>query len=224
MDNHIKKVTMEKIKKESLYLSIASLPLFYLAYIWNRLSEKVPMHWNINGEIDRWGNKTELLLLIFMLTGFTYMLFALLPSIDPKQKLQNMGRKYDSLRLILTCFLYILAIYILYFIQNQSKNPILVLPLIGLLIAFMGNYMKTMKPNYFIGIRTPWTLENEEIWKKTHKLGGNLWFIGGLLMALTFLLNGKAQFDTFMSIIAVITIIPIVYSYIEFKKSPLKED
>jgi len=209
---------MEKIKKELPYIAIMILPFIYLSTIWNVLPAKVPMHWNIQGEIDCWGNKTELLLLIFMLTGFIYLLFLFLPSIDPKQKLQNMGKKYDSLRLILACFMSALAIYILYSIQNQSKNPTLMLPLVGLLIAFMGNYMKTMRPNYFIGIRTPWTLENEEVWRKTHKLGGNLWFIGGLLMTLTFLLSGKTQLYAFMSIIAVISIIPIVYSYIEFRK------
>ena len=67
----------------------------------------------------------------------------------------------------------------------------LIFPLIGLLFAFLGNYFKTIKPNYFIGIRTPWTLENEEVWKKTHLIGGKLWFVGGLLMALTFVLPNE---------------------------------
>jgi uncharacterized membrane protein len=209
---------MEKIKKELPYLTITIIPFIYLIYIWKTLPTKIPMHWNMNGEIDSWGNKTELPFLVFILTGLIYILMLFVPNIDPKQKLQNMGKKYDSLRLIITCFMSVLAIYILYSIQNQSKNPTLILPLVGLLIAFMGNYMKTVKPNYFIGIKTPWTLENEEVWKKTHKLGGNLWFVGGLLMTLTFLLKGNAQFYTFMSIIAVISIIPIAYSYLEFRK------
>ena len=106
----------------------------------------------------------------------------------------------------------------MYSVQQKSSNPGFVFAIIGLLFAFLGNYFKTIKPNYFIGIKTPWTLENEEVWKKTHIIGGKLWFVGGLLMALTFLLPNEMQLYTFLGITAVITIVPIVYSYLEFKK------
>jgi uncharacterized membrane protein len=209
---------MEKFKKEIPFFAIALIPFAYLIYIWNRLPEKVPMHWNGAGEIDRYGDKKELLVMLFMLVGITYFVFLIIPSIDPKQKLQNMGNKLNNLRMILTLFMSGLAVFILYSVQQKTSNPSFVLAIIGLLFAFLGNYFKTIKPNYFIGIKTPWTLENEEVWKKTHQLGGKLWFIGGLLMALTFVLPNKIQFYTFMGIVAVITIVPIVYSYLEFKK------
>ena len=209
---------MEKFKKEIPFIAVALLPFAYLTYIWNELPKEVPMHWNASGEIDRWGDKSELLLMIFMLTGITYFIFLVIPYIDPKQKLQNMGNKLNNLRLILALFMSALAIYILYSVQQKTSNPVLIFPLIGLLFAFLGNYFKTIKPNYFIGIRTPWTLENEEVWKKTHLMGGKLWFVGGLLMALTFLLPNEMQLYTFLGITAVITIVPIVYSYLEFKK------
>ena len=209
---------MEKFKKEIPFLAIALIPFVYLIYIWNRLPEKVPMHWNGAGEIDRYGDKKELLVMLFMLVGITYFVFLIIPSIDPKQKLQNMGNKLNNLRMILTLFMSGLAVFILYSVQQKTSNPSFVLAIIGLLFAFLGNYFKTIKPNYFIGIRTPWTLENEEVWKKTHILGGKLWFVGGLLMALTFVLPNKIQFYTFLGITAVITIVPIVYSYLEFKK------
>ena len=209
---------MEKFKKEIPFIAVALLPFVYLAYIWNELPKEVPMHWNASGEIDRWGDKSELFMMLFMLTGITYFVFLIIPYIDPKQKLQNMGNKLNNLRLILALFMSALAIYILYSVQQKTSNPVLIFPLVGLLFAFLGNYFKTIKPNYFIGIRTPWTLENEEVWKKTHVLGGKLWFIGGLLMALTFVLPNKIQFYTFMGIVVVITIVPIVYSYLEFKK------
>lgn len=209
---------MEKLKKEIPFLAIALIPFAYLIYIWNRLPEKVPMHWNGAGEIDRYGDKKELLVTLFMLVGITYFVFLIIPSIDPKQKLQNMGNKLNNLRMILALFMSGLAVFILYSVQQKTSNPSFVLAIIGLLFAFLGNYFKTIKPNYFIGIRTPWTLENEEVWKKTHLMGGKLWFVGGLLMALTFVLPNKIQFYTFMGIVAVITIVPIVYSYLEFKK------
>ena len=209
---------MEKFKKEIPFLAIALIPFAYLIYIWNRLPEQVPMHWNGAGEIDRYGNKKELLLMLFMLVGITYFVFLIIPSIDPKQKLQNMGKKLNNLRMILTLFMSGLAVFILYSVQQKTSNPGFVFAIIGLLFAFLGNYFKTIKPNYFIGIRTPWTLENEEVWKKTHLMGGKLWFAGGILMALSFILPNKLQFYTFMGITVVITIIPIVYSYLEFKE------
>jgi uncharacterized membrane protein len=209
---------MEKFKKEIPFLAIALIPFVYLIYIWNRLPEKVPMHWNGAGEIDRYGDKTELVGVLFLLVGINYFVFLIIPYVDPKQKLQNMGNKLNIMRMILTLFMSALAIFILYSVQQKSSNPGFVFVIIGLLFAFLGNYFKTIKPNYFIGIKTPWTLENEDVWKKTHELGGKLWFVGGLLMALTFVLPNNIQFYTFMGITAVITIIPILYSYRIFNK------
>lgn len=157
---------MEKFKKEIPFLLIAVLPFIYLAFIWNNLPDKIPMHWNGSGEIDRYGDKKELVLMLFLLTGITYFVFLVIPKIDPKQKLQNMGNKLNNLRLILGIFMSALAIGIVYSTQQKSSNPSFVFVIIGLLFTFLGNYFKTIKPNYFIGIRTPWTLENEEVWKK----------------------------------------------------------
>ena len=209
---------MEKFKKEIPFIVVALLPFTYLAYIWNRLPEKVPMHWNGAGEIDRYGDKKELVAVLCMLVGITYFVFLIIPYVDPKQKLQNMGNKLNIMRMILTLFMSALALFILYSVQQKSSNPGFVFAIIGLLFAFLGNYFKTIKPNYFIGIKTPWTLENEEVWKKTHIMGGKLWFVGGLLMALTFLLPNEMQLYNFLGITAVISIVPIVYSYFEFKK------
>lgn len=213
---------MEKFKKEIPYLAVSLLPFVYLAYIWPSLPQSVPMHWNASGEIDRWGDKSETLMIPILMTGLVYVLFLILPKIDPKGKLESMGNKLNSFRMILTCFMSVLSLYVLYSIKTLNADPKMLFPLLGLLFAFLGNYMKTMKPNYFIGFRTPWTLENEEVWKKTHKMGGMLWFIGGLLMTFTFLLDGKTQLYTFMAIIVVITIIPVVYSYLEFQKQKNK--
>ena len=209
---------MEKIKKEIPFISIALLPFVYLAYIWNRLPEKVPMHWNVSGEIDDYGNKNELLFMLLLVVGLPYLIFLVIPHIDPKQKLQNMGNKLNNLRFVLSLFMSALAIFILYSVQQKTSNTGLIFAIVGLLFAFLGNYFKTIKPNYFIGIRTPWTLENEEVWKKTHLLGGKMWFVGGLLMAMTFVLPDPLNLFVFLGITAIISIIPIIYSYLEFRK------
>jgi uncharacterized membrane protein len=224
MDHNPKKITMEKIKKEIPFISIALLPFVYLAYIWNRLPESVPMHWNASGEIDDYGSKNELFFVLLLLVGLPYLIFLVIPNIDPKQKLQNMGNKLNNLRFILTLFMSALAIFILYSVQQQSSNPGFIFSIVGLLFAFLGNYFKTIKPNYFIGIKTPWTLESEEVWKKTHLLAGKMWFVGGLLMAMTFVLPEPVNLFVFLGITAVISVIPIVYSYLEFKKQKTNQE
>lgn len=208
------------LKKELPLVLIVLLPFIYLASIWNKLPEKVPVHWNIQGEIDRYGEKTELLIIPFFLPLLTYLLFLVIPKIDPKNKLLHMGQKYQSLRVLLTLFMSVLAIFILYSSKNQSlENPNYIILSIGILYLVLGNYFKTIRPNYFIGIRTPWTLENETVWKDTHKLAGKFWFIGGIIVVFSSLIfEEKHNLILFLTISAIITIIPIVYSYLRFVK------
>ena len=207
------------LKKELPILAIVLLPFIYLAYIWNELPSKVPMHWNIKGEIDRFGDKTELIIIPFLLPLLVYLIFLVVPKIDPKNKLNKMGGKLQTIKFFLTTFMSILALFIIYTAKNQSfANPNYIVLIIGILFIILGNYFKTIKPNYFIGIRTPWTLENETVWKKTHKLGGKMWFIGGVLIViLSLILSKSLNFTIFMIITGVITIIPIAYSFLIYK-------
>ena len=202
------------LKKELPLITIVLLPFIYLAYIWNQLPEKVPMHWNIKGEIDRYGEKMELIIIPILLPLLVYIIFLVVPKIDPKNKLNKMGNKLQTIKVLLTTFMSILALFIIYSAKNQSfANPNYIILLIGVLYIILGNYFKTIKANYFIGIRTPWTLENESVWKKTHKLGGKLWFVGGIIVVLTSLiLDKEPNVTVFLIITGIITIIPIVYS------------
>ncbi len=209
-----------KFKNEIPLLAIVALPFIYLAYIWGELPEKVPMHWNINGEIDRFGDKTELLLIPILLPLLIYIIFLIVPKIDPKNKISKMGNKYRHIKILLTTFMSILALFIIYSAKNQSlANPNYIVLIIGILYLILGNYFKTIKANYFIGIRTPWTLENETVWKETHKLAGKLWFVGGIIIVISSLiLEKQLNFTLFMIITGIITIIPIVFSYFKYMK------
>lgn len=208
------------LKKELPLIAIVLLPFIYLAYIWNQLPERVPMHWNIKGEIDRYGEKMELIIIPILLPLLVYIIFLVIPKIDPKNKLNKMGNKLQTIKVLLTTLMSILALFIIYSAKNESfTNPNYIVLSIGVLYIILGNYFKTIKANYFIGIRTPWTLENETVWKKTHKLGGKLWFVGGIIVVLTSLiLDKEPNVTVFLIITGIITIIPIVYSYIIFKK------
>lgn len=207
------------LKKELPLIGIVILPFTYLAYVWNNLPNKVPVHWNLKGEIDRYGDKSELILIPILLPLLTYLIFLIVPKIDPKNKLNKMGNKLNTIKFLTTAFMSILALFIIYSAKNQTfTNPNYIVLLIGSLYLILGNYFKTIKANYFIGIRTPWTLESETVWKETHKLGGKMWFIGGLLIIISSLiLENQLNFTILLIITSIITIVPVVYSYLKFQ-------
>ncbi|MFK7811174.1 MAG: SdpI family protein [Maribacter sp.] len=207
------------LKQELPLLAIVAIPFVYLAYLWNSLPEKVPIHWNINGEIDGWGTKNQLIVILLALPVLIYILFLVIPIIDPKKKLEKMGKKFYNLKLLMVLFMSVLAVFILYSVQSHSGSSIkVVFALLGFFFMGLGNYFQTLQPNYFIGIKTPWTLESETVWKATHKVAGKLWFFGGALLTLAVLvLPAEISFFVFMAGTTLLAIVPIVYSYTKYK-------
>jgi len=210
----------ETFKKELPILGFVLLPFVYLAYLWNSLPEKVPIHWNLKGEIDDWGSKLSLIGLVFLLPVLTYVLMLAIPKIDPKKRIEFMGRKYYQIKFVLVCFMSVLALFIIHSVKSQTlSSPSIVFVLIGLLFMALGNYFKVIKQNYFLGIKTPWTLESEEVWKLTHIMAGKLWIVGGLLIVIfSSVLPEVVNFYFFITITAIISIVPIAYSYIIYKE------
>lgn len=208
------------IRKELPAIVVALLPVTYLVFIWHTLPQTVPMHWNLNGVIDDYGSKTNLIWMSLLMPFIAYGILLLASSIDPKGSMQRMGNKLQNLKLLLTTFMSVLALWILYITKQQTiGNMNTVMIVSGVLLIILGNYFKIMPPNYFIGIRTPWTLENKATWKETHKLAGWLWFTGGILIViLGFTLNAKVASVANISIIAVIGLVPVVFSYFFYRK------
>ena len=209
------------LRNEAPLLLLALLPFAYLYLRWNEIPERVPLHWNIHGEADRWGPKGELWMIPLLTCGLIYLILLVVPAIDPKGKIKLMGVKYQQLRYILVGVMSALALAIIYFVAEGGTHiTMAILLLIGLLITLLGNYFKTLRPNYFIGIRTPWTLEDPDIWDRTHRLGGVLWFGGGiLLMLIAILLRGPIQFYLFMGLTLLLALVPVGYSYGRYRKS-----
>ena len=207
------------LQKELPLIAIVLAPFIYLAFIWKNLPDSVPIHWDIEGDIDRYGDKSELILIPILLPLLIYVIFTIVPLIDPKGKIQQMGNKYFMLKTAMTVFMSILASIIIYAVKNESLyNPNYIILLIGVLLMILGNYFKTLRANYFIGIRTPWTLENQTVWKETHKLAGKIWFIGGLVIIVSsLLLDKEANFRLFIVTIIIISLIPVIYSFFKFR-------
>jgi uncharacterized membrane protein len=206
------------LRRELPIIAIVMLPFIYLGYIWNDLPSEVPIHWNIEGEIDGYGKKVMLLFIPIMLPLLIYIMFSIIPKIDPKNRLNQMGGKLQNLKVILTLFMSILALIIIYSSKTQSfTNPNYPILGMGVLFAVIGNYFKTIKPNYFFGIRTPWTLESEMVWKETHKMAGKMWLIGGVIVIFSSLvLEKQTNLTVFLTVTGIIALIPMFYSYLKF--------
>jgi uncharacterized membrane protein len=206
---------------------IGLIPVIYLAFTWSSLPEKVAMHFDLEGKPDRYGNKNELTIMIIVLSLMSvglYFLLANIYKIDPKKYAAENKERLQRMGFALTVFISALACFIIY---STAKGTIefgmrYIFAGVGLLLSLMGNYMHTIKPNYFAGLRLHWTLNNENNWRKTHLLAGKLWFAGGLLLAvLCLLLPDKISLILFFIIMVVLIIIPVVYSYRLYKSGEL---
>ncbi|MEO6980851.1 MAG: SdpI family protein [Mucilaginibacter sp.] len=198
------------------------LPVVYLFTIYGSLPAVVPMQYGMDGKVNRYGDKSELIMMtgVLLFAGLlVYILMKYLPAIDPKKQVKYGEETFKKIAFGIVLFMSALNIVILFATVHRSLHvDKLILPIVGLLFAFMGNMMNNIKPNYFAGIRTPWTLESEDTWRATHRLAGKLWFIGGIGVTVTSLLLPPAAVTiVFMCGIAVLIMVPVVYSYIYFK-------
>lgn len=208
-------------------LLVASAPLIYLAITWKNIPEQVVLHYNAKLEPDRIGNKTELWLVAGILAAVSFLVYLLLQNIhlfDPKRKAKDSSAVFSKLAIGVVVFIAALGCII---IASAAEGDVVLsrflFPLIGLMFAFIGNYMHSIKPNYFAGLRLPWTLSDDENWRKTHKLAGKLWFWGGLLFALISLfIPANAVMWLFIPLILVLVLIPSVYSYRLYKAKSKK--
>jgi len=212
---------MKKNLINLIAILISLLPLAYLAFIWNSLPEIVPVHFDSEMKPDRMGNKSELWLvsgIMAVVSLFVFFLLNNLHRIDPKRRGTQQSATMNKLGFGLVIFLAVLNVIIISSAKGNMMLQNFLFPLMGLLFAFLGNYMNNIKPNYFAGIRLPWTLSDDENWRKTHHLAGKLWFAGGLLIAvISLLLPIPLVIPIFIGIVIILVLIPGIYSYRLFK-------
>jgi uncharacterized membrane protein len=201
------------------------IPVIYLAVIWKQIPQTVPMHFDLKGNVDRYGTKHDLLILVLSLTALNALMYLIVSNIYKIDPRKNAAQNKDRLkRIAYGVSLYLSAIWIMLIYEiahnDVSMTMKFVFVAMGLLFALLGNNMYNIKPNYFAGLRLPWTLENEENWRKTHHLAGRLWFFGGLIFAVTafFISNNLISYIA-VSMVAILIIIPVFYSYNIYKNS-----
>jgi uncharacterized membrane protein len=199
-------------------------PLIYGAIIYPQLPSRIPTHFNIEGKADAWGGPSSIFIgpgIMGAVSIFVYILMSNLKTFDPKKYDEANDTLYSNFAVLTVAFLSALSTIIIYSSTHADEINVgkLILPLVGLSFAGLGWYMPKFKQNYFVGFKLPWTLENETNWNETHKVAGKLWIYGGLFQAVvTFILPMKFGMIAFMLAIAVMVIIPSVFSYRLFKK------
>ena len=218
-----KEIIMDKFMKKIIWLFIIA-PAIYLAIVWKSLPETVPMHFSLNGDIDRYGSKNELIIMLLILTIINVIVYLLLPEvyrIDPKRfAVENKSRLYRIAFAVAVFTSAVLCLIIYSSVHGNIKFTMrFILVGVGLMLAVVGNYIYNIKPNYFAGIRLPWTLNNDENWKKTHLLGGKLLFGGGLLIAVICLFTSFTfSMITLFVVLSVVILTTCIYSYRLYKK------
>jgi uncharacterized membrane protein len=192
------------------------IPFILIVVFWNDLPEKIPMHWNVEGEVDRYGSKAFGILALPVFNVILFLLFVILPKIDPRQKnYRFFGTSYNIIRIGLNSFMLVLFIIILAASLGYELNiGLIVIYLTLTLFLVIGNLFGKIRPNYFLGLRTPWTLDNEEVWRKTHRLAGAIWVWSTVVM---FIIAAVIPITIFVYVyfcyVGLIVLVPLIYSY-----------
>lgn len=210
---------------EALMITLVLAPLLYMGINWNQLPATLTTQYDLQGNPSNWMPKEMTALFFGGLSVLVYVLLRYLPRIDPTGNRQP--ATYQKLRLVVGVMLAVTLCWVIYTAihpvgLHTSVNVLLIL--VSLMLAGMGNYLTTLKPNYYVGFRTPWTMQSHTVWRQTHQLGGRLLFMGGLLSVILMLLTPAAyQVSVFMVIVLVTTLIPLVYSYIYFRREKAQQ-
>jgi uncharacterized membrane protein len=206
---------------EVVLVFIIALPLLYLWWQFDALPEKTPLHFGPDGTPDRYGDKSTFASMIAIFTGFqlvTFILLKYIPALEltkNKEKVNSPQNQFaqSRIRVLVHSLMAVIGIVIVNSAIEEQVAIFVIEIGILLLVSGIGNYMTNIKQNHFIGIRTSRTLNDEEVWKKTHRFGGRFMFWGGLAGILPVLVI-PAPYSLFVVIAWVLglCIVPIRYS------------
>lgn len=204
------------------WFAVALIILGFLAgfYFYRHFPSLVPTHWNFQGEVNGYSRPfTAAFAIPLMMLGL-YLIFTFLPYLDPKkEQYANFASVYHHFKDLIIVFLFVLYLMASLSGLGYKINISFWMPLlVGLLFVIIGFLLTKVKTNWFLGVRTPWTMSSEKVWARTHQLSNRVLIAAGLLIAATVLV--PALFKTILFILAVALIIfglPI-YSYYLYRQ------
>ena len=206
-----------------LWLLLAAM--FTLAAVsWSAVPDRMPVHWGLSGEPDRWGGRFEGLLLLPVIAVVVYLVLLAAPRIDPAgANYASFAGAYGTVRLVVLVAMLAIQVVMIQAARGRVVDVGAWVPLIvGALFVVLGNLFGKLRPNWFIGIRTPWTLSSKQSWDRTHRAGGWLFILFGLLLMSLALARPAWLVITVFALVASGTIGLVVYSYVVWKRDPDK--
>ncbi len=188
-------------------------------YFYNSLPQEIPVHWNIKGDVDSY--QTKIFIWVFVaIPLFLLGLKRIIPKIDPRK--DNFEKHMSSYELtinsiiIFMCVIHLAVLF--YSLGYKFDMGMLVKGGIGIIFIIIGNVLTRARHNYFFGIRTPWTLANETVWKKTHRVGGYIFVLLGLIYLSSAPFNNPYTAYAMLGSTIALIAFTFVYSYWIFKK------
>lgn len=206
-------------KSETIILAIIFVSFIIGVYFYPQMPEKIASHWNAQGQANGYMPKFWGLFFMPLISAGVLLLFILIPRMDPlKANIEKFRKYYDGFAMVVILFLFYVYILTIFWNMGARFNMTALLsPALGALFCYSGILTENAKRNWFIGIRTPWTLSNEKVWEKTHKIGGKLLEAAGVIAFAGVFFQNRAIVFVLVPIILV-AIYTIVYSYIEYQK------
>jgi len=187
-------------------------------FYYPKLPEMIPTHWNIDGQIDDYTAKPWGVYLVPIVSTVMSLLLLILPKISPKGfRLDSALRVYYMITLIMALFLFGIMLLMFNAALDQSFDMnVWLLAGIGGLMIIIGNFLSKVPKNFFLGIRTPWTLSSDEVWYKTHRFGAWVFILSGLAIIIAAFTG--ASTSLILVLIGIMAIVPILYSLYVYKK------
>jgi uncharacterized membrane protein len=206
-------------KSEFIIVAIILSSFAIGTYFYPQMPEKLASHWNAQGQVNGYMSKVWGLFLMPIISAVLFLLFILIPRIDPlKSNIQQFRKLYDGFVVLIMVFLFYVYLLTIFWDSGYIFNMTTFLsPALAILFYYTGILIENAKRNWFIGIRTPWTLSSDRVWDKTHKIGGKLFKIAGVLALGAMFFKSVAIFFIVIPLI-IVSIYTVVYSYIEYQK------
>jgi uncharacterized membrane protein len=192
---------------------------------WGSVPDRLPVHWNAAGEVDGYGGRFEALLLLPLVALVLYPLLRFIPRIDPaRRNYESFAGTYLLIRVVIIVYLAFIYGVTTLAIGNEESVPVagLIIGSVGALFIVLGGAMGKLRPNWFAGIRTPWTLTSKRSWVKTHRLGGRVFIAAGVATLVGALVGDDWAFYAMMGVMLPGVVFMFAYSYVVWRDDPDK--
>ena len=210
-------------KSEKIVLAMIVLGFLVGIFFYDQFPDRVASHWGSGGQVDGYMSKFWGTFLMPVMLTFMLGMFMLIPKIDPlKANVAKFRQHFDNFVILISAFMfYIYLLTVVWNLGTEFNMSRMLMPSFAILFYYIGILLEHAKRNWFIGIRTPWTLSSDKVWDKTHKRGAKL-FKAVALLALV-----GAVFPLYMMQVVVfpmlfIALYLVVYSYFEYQKEKKK--